>query len=102
MAAPDLCTPYYNILSKAGSNLGFKQGGFASQEQTLLKFKLRKFSEEHLELRLRRKTGSINFKEFNRSKRIKVAIHDISTGITTTYDSIREACKIIDIDSKTF
>jgi hypothetical protein len=65
-----------------------------------LKLKLRKFSEEHLELI--RKTGSINLKEFNKNKRIKVAIYDISTDKTTTYDSIYEAFNILDIDSKTF
>ena len=40
----DKFKPEYNILTTAGSSLGFKHS-----EETLLKFKLRKLSDEHLE-----------------------------------------------------
>lgn len=63
------------------TNLGFKHS-----DETLLKFKLRKFSKEHIELL--RKSGSANLIDFNKNKRLKVVIHDFNTDITTTYDSI--------------
>jgi group I intron endonuclease len=91
----DLYSPEYNILTTAGSNFGFKHS-----DETLLKFKLRKFSKEHLEFL--RKSGSANFTEFNKNKRLKVVIHDFSTDITTSYDSIDQASKAINVDSKAF
>ena len=91
----NLYSPEYNILKTAGSNLGFKHS-----DETLLKFKLREFSKEHLELI--RKTGSVNFIKFNENKRLKVAIHDFSIDITTTYGSMDEASKVINVDTKTF
>lgn len=56
--------------------------------------------KEHLELI--RKTGSVNFIKFNENKRLKVAIHDFSIDITTTYGSIDEASKVMNVDTKAF
>ena len=56
----DLYSPEYNILTKAGSNLGFKHS-----DETLLKFQLRKFTKEQLELL--RKISSANLIEFNKN-----------------------------------
>lgn len=91
----DKFKPEYNILTTAGSSLGFKHS-----EETLLKFKLRKLSDEHLEHT--RKLGRANFIKFNKSKRLKVAIHDFNTDTTTTYDSVSEASQGINVDSKVF
>lgn len=66
----------------------------------MLKFKLRVFSNEHLELL--RKSGSAKFIEINKNKRLKVSIHDFTTHITTTYNSIVEASKIIKAKTKVF
>lgn len=91
----DLYSPDYNILKIAGSNLGFKHS-----DETLLKFKLRIFSEQHLELL--RKSGSAKFIEFNKNKLLIVSIHDFTTDITTTYNSIGEASEAIKVDTKAF
>lgn len=91
----DLYSPDYNILKTAGSSLGFKHS-----EETLLKFKLRELSKEHLEFL--RKSGTANLIEFNKNRRLKVAVHDFLQDITTTYDSIDEASKAIKVDTKTF
>ena len=64
------------------TNLGFKHS-----DETLLKFKLREYSKEHLELL--RKFGSANLSQYNKDKRLKVALHDFSSDITTTYPSIQ-------------
>ena len=87
--------PEYNLLTTAGSSLGFKHS-----EETLLKFKLRKLSDEHLEHT--RKLGRANLIKFNKSRRLKVAIHDFNTDTTTTYDSISEASQGIKVDAKDF
>lgn len=91
----DKFKPEYIILTTAGSSLGFKHS-----EETLSKFKLRKFSDEHLEHT--RKLGRANFIKFNKSKRLKVTIHDFNTDTTTTYDSVSEASQGINVDSKVF
>jgi putative methionine-R-sulfoxide reductase with GAF domain len=49
-----------------------------------------------------RKFGSANLSQYNKDKRLKVAIHDFSSDITTTYPSIDEASKTIKLDSKAF
>lgn len=88
-------SPDYNILKIAGSSLGFKHS-----EETLLKFKLRELSEEHL--KFLRKAGPANLKEFNQNRRLKVSIHDFTLDKTNTFDSIDEASKAINIDTKAF
>ena len=91
----DLYSPEYNILKTAGSSLGFKHS-----EETLLKFKLRELSKEHLEFL--RKSGTANLMKFNKNKRLKVAVHDFVSDSTETYASIDEASKAIKVDTKTF
>lgn len=90
----DLYCPKYNILTKAGSTLGYKH-----TDETLSKFKLRKLSIESLE-KLRSHLSNFN-QELNIKKRIKVDIHDFSTDITTCFESVVEAANAIQSESKT-
>lgn len=65
-----------------------------------MKFKLIKFSKEHLDFL--RKSGSANFIDYNKNKRLKVLIHDFNTDKTTLYGSIDESSKAIKVDAKVF
>lgn len=100
----DLLKPEYNILKIAGSSPPRRVGtweslGFKHSEETLLKFKLRELSKEHLEFL--RKSGTANLMEYNKNKRLKVAVHDFISDSTETYASIDEASKAIKVDTKT-
>lgn len=87
----DLYQPSYNILTKAGSRINHT-------EESLAKFKLRKLSKESTE-KLRSHLLNLNRTQ-NIKKRIKVDIHDFSTDITTTYESVFKASKAINSNSK--
>lgn len=92
----DLLQPEYNILKNAGSTLGYKH-----TEETLVKFRAREYSPEHLAI-LRENVKFLNSEEqrvkarerileINRKKGVSVKVLDQENNTTVTYDSIREA-----------
>jgi len=90
----DLCSPKYNILTRAGSSYGFKHSA-----ETLAKFKERKVSPEALE-KMRTHLATHNI-EMNKNKRFKVDIYDIVTDKNSTFSSLKEAASTINSHSKT-
>lgn len=92
----DLLQPEYNILKNAGSTLGYKH-----TEETLVKFRARKPSPEHLAI-LRENVKFLNSEEqrvkarerileINLKKGVSVKVLDQENNTTVTYDSIRKA-----------
>jgi len=84
----DLLKPKYNILTTAGSSLGYKH-----TKETIAKFKLRKHSEDTLE-----KFKAKTFSEEHRAKISvancsKVLVVDLLTNNHSEYDSIRKAAE---------
>lgn len=63
----DLLKPEYNILSTAGSNLGYKH-----TEETLAKFKARKFTLEH-KAKLQQHLTKLNAFPFTSEQRAKIS-----------------------------
>jgi group I intron endonuclease len=109
----DLLKPEYNILSVAGSNLGFKHS-----EETKAKFFLRKHSEETRRKMSESKKGNNNpIKAQSEETRNKISVSrkanlsgssqpssqkievlDLETNITTRYDSMREASGALNVN----
>jgi len=112
----DLLQPEYNILLKAGSSFGYKHS-----DETLGKFRARRHTEETLaKLRARKHSEETKQKirdaqkEIENSGRFKKGMHKIEgsgtpnqkiqvfdkkTNLTTTYESIREAARALDMES---
>jgi hypothetical protein len=90
----DLCSPKYNILTKAGSSQGFKHS-----PETLVKFKKRIISPSTLE-KMRTHLAKHNI-ELNKNKRFKVDIYDLVTNKNNTFSSVKEAASSINSHSKT-
>lgn len=102
----DLLKPKYNILKIAGSSLGHKH-----TEETLAKFKERKFTDAHLE-NLRAHLTQLNKSEsqrlaskermlnLNKAKGIEVEVTDIRTNEVTVYNSLRDTAKALNTDLK--
>jgi group I intron endonuclease len=104
----DLLKPEYNILKTAGSTLGYKH-----TEETLAKFKERKFTPEHLaklkahlielnqnqseEQRLGAKERMLRI---NMAKGIKVEVTDLRTNEIIIYDSLRKTAEALNTDLK--
>lgn len=102
----DLLNPEYNILKIAGSTLGFKHS-----EETIAKFKKRKFTIEHMdkfkaqlkkwnqseEHKLRAKERML---KLNEAKGIKVEVTDLRTNETLTYNSLRKTAEALNTDLK--
>ena len=97
----DLLKPEYNVLPRAGSSLGYKH-----TEETLVKFKDRKFTPEHkakLAKHLLSLSDSDDHKERSRQRMLKinelkgfhVEVLDLETEKTSIYASFREAAKAI-------
>lgn len=107
-----LLEPEYNILSIAGSNLGFKHS-----EETRARFFLRKHSEEtRRKMSLAKKGNNNPMKAQSEETRNKISVSrkanpsgssqptsqkievlDIETNITTRYDSMREASGALNV-----
>lgn len=108
----NLLKPKYNILSEAGSNLGFKHS-----EQTRAKFCLRRHSEETRRKMSESKKGNRNSMKFqseetrnkisasrkanpsgsSQPSSQKIEVLDLQTNITTRYDSMREASRALNV-----
>lgn len=104
----DALKPEYNILKIAGSSLGHKH-----TEETLAKFKERKFSPDQLE-KLRARLIKLNKNQseeqklrarermlkLNEAKGIKVEVRDLKTNEITVYNSLRQAAEALNTDLK--
>lgn len=104
----DALKPEYNILKIAGSSLGHKH-----TEETLAKFKERKFSLDQLE-NLRARLIKLNKNQseeqksrarermlkLNEAKGIKVEVTDLKTNETTVYNSLRQTAEALSTDLK--
>jgi group I intron endonuclease len=104
----DTLKPEYNILKLAGSSLGHKH-----TEETLAKFKERKFSLDHLE-KLRAHLTNLNKNQseeqkfrarerilkLNEAKGIKVEVTDLRTNEITVYNSLRKTAEALSTDLK--
>ena len=102
----DTLKPEYNILNVAGSTLGYKH-----TEETLAKFKERKFSPNQLE-KLKAHLIELNQSEkqrlsarermlkLNEGKGIKVEVTDLRTNETTVYNSLRKTAEVLSTDLK--
>jgi len=84
----DLLKPKYNILTTAGSNLGFKHS-----EETLAKFRARKHTEETLEKFKTRVLSAEARAKISAVKGYKVVVSDLLTGEINEYNSIHMAAK---------
>jgi group I intron endonuclease len=102
----NLIKPEYNILKTAGSSFGFKH-----TEETLAKFKSRKFTLEQLALATENLLKASNSEEqrlaakdrmiaLNERKGYKVEVSDTRTNTTTTYPSLRKAAEGLITDLK--
>lgn len=102
----DILSPEYNILKTAGSRLGFK-----NSEETLMKFRERKHSEE---TKAKISLGQIGRKHSEETKakfldrirsdrsgnpKVKIEIFDQDTGIKTIYPSISEGARALGLDT---
>ena len=104
----DTLKPEYNILKLAGSSLGHKH-----TEETLAKFKERKFSLDRLE-KLRAHLTNLNKNQseeqkfrarerilkLNEAKGIKVEVTDLRTNEITVYNSLRKTAEALSTDLK--
>lgn len=104
----DYLNPEYNIFKIAGSSLGHKH-----TEETLAKFKERKFSPDHLKklkarLTILNKNQSEEQKlaarermlKLNEAKGIRVEVTDLRTNEITVYNSIRKTAEALSTDLK--
>lgn len=96
----DCFKPEYNILTKAGSSLGFKHS-----EETLLKYKSRKLSDEALSNLKKAKLGAVlsPLAKANQllSKSHIIIIKDVETNTTKQYSSIRSAARELEVNHAT-
>lgn len=102
----DTLNPKHNILKVAGSSLGYKH-----TEETIAKFKARKFSSEHLAI-LKDNLTKFNSEEqrlaakermlkINKAKSIEVEVIDTVKNRTTIYESIRKAPEVLNCSKNT-
>ena len=104
----DSLKPEYNIFKIAGSSLGHKH-----TEETLAKFKERKFSPDHLKklkahLTILNKNQSEEQKlaarermlKLNEAKGIRVEVTDLRTNEITVYNSLRKTAEALSTDLK--
>jgi group I intron endonuclease len=102
----DLLEPKYNLLTKAGSTLGYKH-----TEETLVKFKNRTLSEEqkaklqdhlakHNSSEEQRAKSRERMLKINEGKGIQVEVTVLETKAITTYGSIRKAAEALNSDIK--
>lgn len=92
----DLLKPEYNILTTAGSSLGYKH-----TEEAISKFKLRRHTEETL-VKLRAKIFSEETRvKISTAKGSKVLVFDSLTNIETEYASIRKAAEGLEAPNST-
>lgn len=82
----DLLKPEYNILTKAGSSLGFKHS-----EDTLAKFRARRHTKETLEKFKTRVLSEESRKKISAKKGWIVVVNDLLTDDITEYGSIHIA-----------
>jgi group I intron endonuclease len=98
----DLLQPQYNILTKAGSLLGFRHS-----EDTIAKFKTRSLSAEQKAKRLdqlnilntnkdHREKAQKNILKYNMSISKRIEVIDTLNSESTVYSSISEAARAID------
>lgn len=96
----DLIKPEYNILTKAGSSLGFKHS-----KETLLKFKLRKLSDETLSnLRKARKGAVLSpLAKVNQliSRSHSITVKDMKSDEIKRYSSICAAARQMKVNHAT-
>lgn len=96
----NLFKPEYNILTKAGSSLGFKHSA-----ETLLNFRTRKFSIEALANLKKSKLGA-TFSPLGKINQLLSTNHDVTVinkieGVIKEYDSIRAAASVLKIHHAT-
>lgn len=84
----DLLKPKYNILTTAGSSLGYKH-----TQETLAKFKLRKHSEDTLEKFKARTFSQEHRGKISAGNGSKILVVDLLTNNTSEYNSIRKAAE---------
>lgn len=102
----NILNPEYNILKTAGSRLGFK-----NSEETLMKFRERKHSEEtKAKISLaqvgRKHSEETKAKLLDRIRseqsgipKVKIEVFDQETGIKTIYPSISEGARALGLDT---
>jgi len=88
----DLLQPEYNILSKAGSSLGFKHS-----EETKIKISEARIGHKHSEETLAKLRARVNRPSGSGKPSQKVEVFDKETNLTTTFDSFRAAAVALDI-----
>jgi len=93
----DLPSPKYNILTKAGSLMGFKHSA-----ETLEKFKVRSLEQQkHLKKLNSSSENRERLLKHSLSRSKKVEVKDTLSNVTTIYPSIGEAARLIECDPGT-
>lgn len=87
----DLIKPKYNLLSLAGSSLGFKHS-----EETLTKLRARQHSVETKRKMSEANLGKKRAEGAGRPSQ-KIEVFDNKTNLTTTYESSNEAARALNI-----
>jgi hypothetical protein len=92
----DFLNPEYNILKKAGSNLGFKHS-----EATKLRMSINKAKEKHPFYGKKRSEETILRMSINSKTALTVKIYDIITNDTKVFRSNVQAGKYLGISERT-
>ena len=93
----DLLSPKYNILTKAGSLIGFKHSA-----ETIEKFKVRSpEQQEHLNRFNSRPENRERLLKYSLSRSKRIEVKDTLNNVSTFYPSMSEAARVIECDRGT-
>lgn len=91
----NLYLPDYNIIKTPVSSLGYRHS-----EETLANDNKQKYTDEDKK-RLQLHMRNLNIKLNKKNKGIKVEIYDFNTNLNHSYDSIRDAANVLNLNLKT-